>query len=79
MAHPIEHARNSAKKFGGKLEDYLAIHRWFDESKALFPDFRTARCAITPKGFSSPKVSLVLPSATMTEPRFQSAILGNNM
>jgi hypothetical protein len=40
MAHPIEHARNSAKKFGGKLEDYLAIHRWFDESKAFFPDFR---------------------------------------
>jgi hypothetical protein len=40
MAHPIEHARNSAKKFGGKPEDYLAIHRWFDESKAFFPDFR---------------------------------------
>ena len=40
MAHPIEHARNSAKKFGGDLEDYLAIHRWFDESKAFFADFR---------------------------------------
>jgi hypothetical protein len=40
MAHPIEHARNSAKKFGGKAEDYLAIHRWFDESKAFFADFR---------------------------------------
>jgi hypothetical protein len=40
MAHPIEHARNSAKKFGGKPEDYLAIHHWFDESKAFFADFR---------------------------------------
>jgi len=40
MAHPIEHARNSAKKFVGKAEDYLAIHRWFDESKAFFADFR---------------------------------------
>jgi hypothetical protein len=40
MAHPIEHARNSAKKFGGKPEDYLAIHGWFDESKAFFADFR---------------------------------------
>ena len=40
MAHPIEHARSSAKKFGGNPEDYLAIHRWFDESKAFFPDFR---------------------------------------
>ena len=40
MAHPIEHAQNSAKKFGGKPEDYLAIHGWFDESKAFFADFR---------------------------------------
>lgn len=40
MAHPLDHARNSAKKFGGKPEDYLRIHSWFDESKAFFPDFR---------------------------------------
>ena len=40
MAHPLEHAHSSTKKFGGKREDYLAIHRWFDESKAFFPDFR---------------------------------------
>lgn len=40
MAHPLEHAQSSARKFGGKLEDYLRIHCWFDESKAFFPDFR---------------------------------------
>ncbi|HXM09287.1 MAG TPA: hypothetical protein VN946_05010 [Terriglobales bacterium] len=40
MAHPVEHARNSLKRFGGKAEDYLAIHHWFDESKAFFADFR---------------------------------------
>lgn len=40
MAHPFEHARSSARKFGGKAEDYFAIHHWFDESKAFFPDFR---------------------------------------
>ena len=40
MAHPLEHAHSSTKKFGGKPEYYLAIHRWFDESKAFFPDFR---------------------------------------
>ena len=40
MAHPIRHAESSARKFGGKLEDYLVIHRWFDESKAYFSDFR---------------------------------------
>ena len=40
MAHPLLHAQSSAKKFGGKPEDYLAIHNWFDESKAYFADFR---------------------------------------
>jgi hypothetical protein len=40
MAHPFEHARSSAKKFGGRPDDYLAIHNWFDESKAFFADFR---------------------------------------
>lgn len=40
MAHPIEHAKSSALKFGGSLEDYLAIHDWFDGSKRLVADFR---------------------------------------
>lgn len=40
MAHPLKHAESSAKKFGGKPEDYLPIHNWFDESKAFLADFR---------------------------------------
>ncbi len=40
MAHPLKHAESSARKFGGKAEDYLPIHNWFDESKAFFSDFR---------------------------------------
>ena len=40
MAHPIDHAKNSARKFGGVAEDYLPVHQWFDESKAMFADFR---------------------------------------
>jgi len=40
MAHPTDHAKNSARKFGGRPEDYLVVHSWFDESKALFSDFR---------------------------------------
>jgi len=40
MAHPIEHAKSSARKFGGKAEDYQAIHTWFDESKSYVADFR---------------------------------------
>ena len=34
MAHPIIHSKSSVKKFGGKEEDYLKIHNWFDETKA---------------------------------------------
>ena len=40
MAHPYHHALSSVKKWGGKPEDYLPIHDWFDASKAFLPDFR---------------------------------------
>ena len=40
MAHPIEHAKSSARRFGGKPEDYQAIHDFFDESKGQVADFR---------------------------------------
>ena len=34
MAHPLIHAKSSAKKFGGKFEDYIHLHDWLDETKA---------------------------------------------
>ena len=34
MAHPYDHARSSAKKWGGDPEEYLEIHEWFDATKA---------------------------------------------
>jgi len=34
MAHPNIHAKSSVKKWGGKIEDYLDIHSWFDETKS---------------------------------------------
>lgn len=34
MAHPWQHAKSSAKKFGGSPIDYQAIHEWLDETKA---------------------------------------------
>jgi len=40
MAHALKHAQSSARKFGGRAEDYLPIHNWFDESKAFLADFR---------------------------------------
>jgi hypothetical protein len=38
--HPYHHALSSAKKFGGKPEDYIEIHSWFDASKEYFANFR---------------------------------------
>lgn len=40
IANPYHHAVSSAKKWGGRPENYLDIHRWFDESKAHHADFR---------------------------------------
>lgn len=40
MAHPYHHALSSSKKWGGTVEDYLAIHAWFDASKEIVADFR---------------------------------------
>lgn len=40
MANPYHHAVSSARKWGGKPEDYLHVHEWFDETKGWLPDFR---------------------------------------
>ncbi len=40
MAHAWHHALSSSKRFGGTPEDYLDIHRWFDQTKAHVPDVR---------------------------------------
>jgi hypothetical protein len=34
------HAESSARKFGGKAEDYIEIHDWFDQTKSHIPDNR---------------------------------------
>jgi hypothetical protein len=36
MAHPYDHARSSAKKWGGEPEEYMHIHNWFDETKSWY-------------------------------------------
>lgn len=40
MSHPYHHSISSARKYGGKWEDYISIHNWFDETKAHYPDMR---------------------------------------
>lgn len=36
---PWHHAVSSARKWGGKPEDFIAIHDWFDETKSFTGDW----------------------------------------
>jgi hypothetical protein len=40
MAHPYHHALSSVVKWGGRIDDYIRIHEWFDASKMFTADFR---------------------------------------
>lgn len=40
MSHTYQHAKSSARLFGGVPEDYIRIHQWFDATKEHFCDFR---------------------------------------
>jgi hypothetical protein len=40
MAHCYYHALSSVRKWGGTSDDFLSLHQWFDESKAIFADPR---------------------------------------
>ena len=34
------HALSSVKKWGGTVDDFIAVHAWFDQSKEITADFR---------------------------------------
>lgn len=36
---PYVHAKNSVKRYGGSVNDYMPIHDWFDSTKAAYADF----------------------------------------
>jgi len=40
MSHPWEHAKITARKFGGQPEEHLPVHNWFDRSKAGLANHR---------------------------------------
>ena len=37
---PVVHAKNSVRRFGGHIDDYLRFHNWMDSTKAHIPDIR---------------------------------------
>lgn len=46
--NPHVHAKNSAKRYGGVLEDYLDIHEYMDSSKQAVADMRHRILTHTP-------------------------------
>lgn len=40
MGTPLLHAKSSVKKYGGSINDYIHIHRWFDSTKGHMPNFK---------------------------------------
>jgi hypothetical protein len=40
MANPYHHALSAVRKWGGTVDDYIAIEDWFDASKECHGDFR---------------------------------------
>ena len=52
MAHPLKHAESSARKFGGKAEDYLQSTTGSTNQSPFSQISATALFAIMPKEFS---------------------------
>jgi hypothetical protein len=40
VSNPLVHAERSARRWGGTPDDYLAVHRWFDSTRACLGDNR---------------------------------------
>jgi len=40
MASPLIHAKSSVKKYGGSINDYIHIHKFFDSTKGHMPNFK---------------------------------------
>lgn len=37
---PLQHARITARRYGGRWQDWIAIHDWIDRSKMIFPSMQ---------------------------------------
>ncbi len=57
MGKPIDHANGSVRKWGGVIDDYIAIHEFMDSSKIVLPDNRHR--ALTHNGWF---ITVVLPA-----------------
>lgn len=58
MANPLVHSKSSVKRWGGKVEDYLAIHKLLDSPKASMNN-NTARTLTHNTWFAYEMIPLV--------------------
>ena len=79
MAHPLQHAKSSVLKFGGKEEDYIEIHNWFDETKHGQGTCIIELLDTIPKVFLSVKRNLVCHLSTQIVKQSIQGMSGNNM
>lgn len=42
---PLLHSKNSVKRYGGNIDDYIQIHDFFDSTKAAYPNIKH-RCIL---------------------------------
>ena len=68
MSHPHFHIESSARRFGGKPEDYADLHNWFDATKECFADFRHRALRHHSQGIFEAErhFGLLLPNGTPT-------------
>ena len=65
MAHPYHHALSSVKKWGGTVDDFIAVHAWFDQSKEITADFRHRALRHHAEGFAVFALALALTSGSL--------------
>ena len=64
MAKPLIHARNSVKRYGGSVDDYLEIHNFMDSTKAALPEAANAPPLLRASSEHRPLVSSKVPLAS---------------
>ena len=58
MAHPYHHALSSVKKWGGTVDDFIAVHAWFSiRARRSLLTSGTGRFATMPRASSWPRRS----------------------
>ena len=79
MAHPYHHALSSVRKWGGTVDDFIAVHAWFDQSKEITADFRHRALRHHAEGIFMAETISIRPSRSQPGASSRPAGSANNM